>query len=145
MNKNNSSNSKHGMYIHKRTYHIDPEIIADIETCDNNEAATIIHCQYTSPEKYPNGGWVNIAQTTYLCNDRDNTMLPMIQVFNIPVSPEKHFFQKPNQTKRFTLFFPAMPENWTSFSIVEVTDEPGPVLIHCIERNKSGVYHLIIE
>jgi hypothetical protein len=145
MNKKYRPDPKNGMYIRKRTYQIDPEILSEIETKDNNEAATIIHCQYTSPEKYMNGGWVNIAQTTYLCNDNDNTMLKMKQVFNIPISPEKHFFQKPNQTKRFTLFFPALPEDWSSFSVVEVTNEPGPVLIHSIERNDSGVYHLTIE
>lgn len=132
-------------FIKRKTYQIDPDILVGIEKDLSDEGATIIHCHYTSSEKYINGGWINISPTTYLLNKTDNSLLRMIQVYNIPVSPERHFFTKVRQKKTFTLFFPKLPENWDCFSIIEVTSEPSPFTKHDIKRNESGIYQVIVD
>jgi hypothetical protein len=134
-----------GPYIVRKKHRIDPDIIVDIEKELADEGATIIHCQYTSSDKYINGGWVNISPTTYLLNKKDNSLLRMTQVNNIAVSPDRHFFTKARQKKTFTLFFPKLPENWDSFSILEVTTEPSPFVKHDIKRNSSGIYQIIMD
>jgi hypothetical protein len=147
MNEKNSRKSEKDVsrvYITRRTYQISPELLSDLQIQEQNERATTIHCHYISPNKYTNGGWINIAETTFLMNKEDHSMLPLIQVNHIPISPEKHYFKKANQKFGFTLFFPSLPDNWKSFSLIEVTNEPSPVIIHEIERNRTGVYNVNI-
>jgi hypothetical protein len=147
MNDENNQESEKKVskvYITKKNYQISPDLLSSSEKEACSEGATTIHCHYISPEKYMNGGWINIAKTTFLLNKEDNRMLSMIQVNNIPISPEKHYFKKANQKFAFTLFFPLLPDNWKFFSLIEITNEPSPVMIHEIERNKTGIYNVNI-
>lgn len=129
------------IYIHKRKMLTDPFALSDFDNMNVPEGATIIHCYYESPEKYINGGWINISPTTYLLNKVTNTMLPMIQVQDIPVSPQKHYFSKVKEKKTFTLFFPLLPKSWQTFSMIELINSTDPIMVHDIQRNSSGVYH----
>lgn len=119
----------------------DPFALSDFDNMNVPEGATIIHCYYESPEKYINGGWINISPTTYLLNKDTNSMLPMIQVQDIPLSPQKHYFSKVKEKKTFTLFFPLLPKSWQTFSMIELINSTDPIMVHDIQRNSSGVYH----
>jgi hypothetical protein len=133
------------IYIRKQKMLTDPFALSDFEQMNVTEGATVIHCYYESPEKYINGGWINISPTTYLMNTLTNTMLPLIQAHNIPISPQRHYFKKVKEKKTFTLFFPLLPQNWKSFSMVELVNAPDPIMIHDISRNATGVYHAILN
>lgn len=129
-------------FIFKKNRLIEPDVLSGLKQTLEPEGCTIIHCHYKAPDQFINGGWVNIARTTYLINTEDNALLSMFQVYNIPISPARHYFERIHQKKTFTLFFPALPFFWHSFSIIEMTEEPSPFIVHNLKRNASGVYHI---
>ena len=131
-------------FIFKKNERVDPFVLADLKQTLEPEGCTIIHCHYEAPDQFLNGGWVNIARTTYLINVEDHALLPMFQVHDVPISPERHFFERIHQKKSFTLFFPALPFFWHTFSIIEMTREPSPFIVNDIKRNASGVYHVTL-
>ena len=106
------------------------------------EGQTLVHCKYVSQDKYQNGGWVNIYQSTYLVNSDTNDMLVMAQAYNVPISPAKHYFKQAGQLKQFTLVFPRVPKHWKRFHLLEVADSGGGFRVSDITRNESGVYHV---
>jgi len=137
----NEHSDRGRIFIRKQQLIIDPFALSDFDNMNVPEGATIIHCYYESPEKYINGGWINISPTTYLLNKDTNSMLPMIQVQDIPLSPQKHYFSKVKEKKTFTLFFPLLPKSWQTFSMIELINSTDPIMVHDIQRNSSGVYH----
>jgi len=143
-NNNKSEREEGKVYIFKKHYQISPALLSSLKKEEENEGATMIHCHYVSSEKYKNGGWINISETTFIMNQEDHSMLPLIQANNIPISPDKHYFKRANEKFVFTLFFPILPDSWKIFSLFEVTKEPSPVIIHEIERNKTGIYNVRI-
>jgi hypothetical protein len=133
------------IYIEKKKHKIDQSILKDLEKIDTLEGATIIHCHYTAPKKYINGGWINISPSTYLIDKSSSNMLKMTQVEGIPLSPSQHHFSRVYEKKTFTLFFPALPKSWEMFTLMELIDSDNPWVKHDIPRNNSGVYHLNIH
>ena len=105
------------------------------------EGMTVIHCSYVSPDKYFNGGWVNIHKTTYLVQPGGGE-LGLLHAENIPLAPRRHIFEKAGVEKRFTLYFPLLPKNWDSFDFVERTPSATGFVIRNICRNDSGVYEV---
>lgn len=106
------------------------------------EGQTLIHCTYVAKEKYVNGGWVNIYDSTYLVNPDTKDTLRLVQAYNVPLSPEKYYFKKPRQTKQFTLVFPRIPKHWNCFNFFEVAGKTLGFTVRNIERNDAGVYHI---
>lgn len=117
--------------------------IAHLRQQISPEGFTIVHCKYTSKEIYVNGGWVNIFPTTYLF--RDGFYLKLEHAENIPVAPEKFFFDKAGLCKAFTLYFPLIPKEWESFDLIEKTNTGEGFIHQNIIRNTSGVYQLSIK
>ncbi len=107
-----------------------------------SEAQTLIHCRYVSQKKYLNGGWMNIYKTTYLVNVDTKDMLKLVQAYNVPFSPARHYFKQAGQLKQFTLLFPQIPRHWKRFHLLEVADAGGGFRVSDITRNESGVYHI---
>jgi len=107
------------------------------------ESCTIVHCCTVGKTKYINGGWVNIHPTTIL-NKTDSFLeeLPMLHAINIPMAPAKHYFKQQGDVKRFTLYFPAIPKDWTIFSLIELTDKGHGFTSHNLTRNQTGIYEL---
>lgn len=68
----------------------------------------------------------------------------MLFAYNIPVAPAKHHFQQTGQKLRFTLLFPKLPENWSSYNLHEVTNQNTGFIIRNIQRQSSGVYLVFI-
>jgi hypothetical protein len=106
------------------------------------EGQTLVHCKYVSKDKYANGGWVNIYDTTFLVNPDTHDMLRLVQAYNVPISPEKHYFKQARQLKTFTLVFPRVPKHWKSFNLLEVAGKGGGFHVTNIVRNDSGIYHI---
>lgn len=109
------------------------------------EGHTIIHCTYISSDIYVNGGWVTIWPTTYLVHPETKERLQMLFAYNIPLSPAKHYFQHAGQKLRFTLLFPKLPENWSSFHLHEVTNQNTGFIIRNIPKQESGMHVVNID
>ncbi|MBM3431681.1 MAG: hypothetical protein FJX92_01590 [Bacteroidetes bacterium] len=109
------------------------------------EGQTLIHCKYVSTNKYKNGGWMSIYKTTFLVNADTKDMLKLVQAFDVPVSPAKHFFKQAGQLKQFTLLFPSVPKHWKRFHLLEVADGGGEFRVSDITRNDFGVYHVQVS
>lgn len=126
---------------------IDAATLSKLNNEINEESCTIVHCTYIASDKYVNGGWVNIFPTTILePNDNSFQQLPLLHAINIPVAPKKHYFKNKGDVLRFTLYFPAIPANWKTFSLIEIIDSGGIGLsASAILRNNTGVYNVIMK
>ena len=103
---------------------------------------TLIHCSYVSKQMYVNGGWINIWPTTWLFNEDETESIILLHALEVPLAPERYYFQKPGQLKRFTLVFPQLPKSWQLFSLKEQTATGDGFMVNRIERNNTGVYHI---
>jgi hypothetical protein len=106
------------------------------------EGQTLVNCKYVSKDKYANGGWVNIYDTTFLVNPDTHDMLRLVQAYNVPISPEKHYFKVARQIKSFTLVFPRVPKYWRIFNLLEVAGKTDGFHVTNISRNESGIYNI---
>lgn len=116
-----------------------PELLA---TADETQS-TIVHCIYYSSKLYINGGWVHIWKSTYLQNNLSKEKVQLLHALNIPIAPEKHYFNRKGEYFPFTLIFPKLPSAWLSFDLVEVSDAGG-FCVRNITRNESGIYRVKI-
>lgn len=103
---------------------------------------TLVHCTYVSKPLYINGGWVNIWPTTYLVNSATDEMLVLQHALDVPLAPERFYFKKHGECKRFTLVFPAVPEHWESFHIKEKCGAKYGFTVNNLQRNSTGVYRV---
>jgi hypothetical protein len=122
---------------------IDEATLIQLSEEVKEEAQTIVHCSYVSKKKYINGGWVNIYPTTFLVHE--NESIPLIHAINIPVAPQFHVFKRAGELKQFTLVFPKIPQNWTSFSLIEKCDNHNGFVILNIAKNSSGIYEVSLH
>ena len=122
---------------------IDHSTIEQLRESLQEEAQTIVHCNYVSKRKYVNGGWVNIYPTTYLVHNDEK--LQLIHAENIPFAPAIHKFNRSGELKRFTLIFPSIPKDWDSFSLIEDSGTHECFSVHNIQANHSGVYEVAIH
>lgn len=104
---------------------------------------TIVHCHYVSKSKYVNGGWVNIFPDTFLIGS-DGNKIQMTHAINIPIGPERHFFKRNGEEKKFTLLFPPLPDNWTHFRVQEYVQQSVGLCSSEVKCSGTGVYHAII-
>jgi len=123
---------------------IDDSTKLKLLTSAEEQGHTIIHCKYVSPHIYINGGWVNIWPITYLDNDSESLRLELLQVVNIPLAPNKHYFKKPGEILHFSLIFGRVPDHWSSFNMQEIAGNSLGFGYSGIERNKIGVYNIRI-
>lgn len=107
------------------------------------EAYTIIHCSYWSSNKYINGGWVQMWDTTYLQNEFSNERLPLLHAIDVPLAPSKHWFKNPGEFFPFTLIFGKIPADWARFDLIEPVSNGFSVLD--IRKNDLGIYRVIIS
>lgn len=116
---------------------------AGIETStETEEAATYVHCTYTSTKKYINGGWVNIWPTTYLVNAENGDRIQLAHAVEIPVHPERHYFNRAGEQKNFVLIFPKLPSSWTCFHLIEYNEVSEAFTVRDIMRNDTGIYRV---
>lgn len=108
------------------------------------DGQTVLHMTYVSKSCFLNGGWVNIYPTAVLIDKETKSELNLLHAINVPLAPERHYFNKPYETLRFTLLFPWMPKSWSAFEFVEKNAQNG-FRISNIKRNDSGIYTLNIS
>lgn len=140
------------------------EVCNDLLTFFEEEGYTYLHCTYYTSPRYQSGWWVNMGLESYLTNGKEH--LKMIKAMNIPISPEKYFFKKFGDSLQFTLIFPAVPKDWSTFNFLERTGsklsiqetnnaetpnglftihESKGLYINNIARNNTGVYKVVIQ
>lgn len=124
---------------------VNTDTVKQLKKDISEETVTIINCTYVAPQKYVNGGWINIFPTTYLINQTTNIELPMIHAINIPLAPEKYIFSKTGDVKRFLLYFPVLPKYWKFFHLIEKVEDCYGFSAYNIERNETGLYEVFIE
>ena len=122
---------------------IHPGVISKF--CRNQEESqTIIHCNYIAPDKYDNGGWVNINTTTFLINENTGNKLKLIPTENISIAPMRLYFSKAGQKLRFTLIFQGIPKPWERFSLSETALFGDGFVVKNILKNSTGIYEINI-
>ncbi len=118
---------------------IHPGLISNF--CRNQEESqAIIHCNYVAPEKYDDGGWVNINTTSFLINEKTGNKLKLIHVENVPVAPQRHHFSKTGGKIRFTLILQGIPKSWERFSLPETALFGDGFVVKNILKNSTGIY-----
>lgn len=139
-----NSNSRKGKK--ENSYCEDLQLMLNlIDQALSEPARTIIYCTCTSQPEYINGGWINIYPTTYLWNRDTGKKIQMEFAIDIPVAPKCHFYNKVGEKKQFTLIFPKVPADWTSFTLVEDSERETKIAAFDIKRNKTGVYNIVIN
>lgn len=78
---------------------------------------TVIDFEFTAPDKFITGGWVNINKEMYITDG--NQIYPMIGTENIPQASEKHHFKMKGEILCFSCIFPNIPRTTKSIDIVE--------------------------
>jgi len=75
----------------------------------------------TAPDtiKYNSDWWVNIHKEIYITPVNTNIKLSLLEVINIPLAPKVYFFKNRYELIAFTLVFPALPKDITTFDIIE--------------------------
>lgn len=120
---------------------IDPSAYESLIENFTEESCTIVHCCSTGKKMYENGGWVNINRATFLEKSGGKSEgLSLLHAINIPLAPEKHYFKKHGDSIRFTLYFPAIPKDWTSFSLIEKSEQGNAFRAHNLTQNHTGIY-----
>lgn len=126
------------------------ELIQEIEVSEalltsfEEEGYTYLHCVYYTSPKYHFGWWVNMNADCYLESAVSSDKLSLIKAINIPMSPARHYLKRKGDCLRFTLIFPRVPNDWTSFHFRELSKAGDGLSISHISRNNSGVYRLRI-
>ncbi len=75
---------------------------------------------------YNNGkfAWVQIDPASFIRPVGSDLRLTLVKASGIPCMPNKKFFDNPNETLYYTLFFPALPKGTESIDIIE-REAPG--------------------
>lgn len=88
------------------------------EEIQNGELTTIHIIAYPS-KAYGAGWWINLIPDIFIRPVGTNDVLKLVFAFNIPLSPERHYFRSINDSLKFTLFFPALPKDCTHIDVIE--------------------------
>jgi hypothetical protein len=102
-----------------------PNSNVGIESISIDDNYTKIDFVYISPKEYPNLSWVLMHGDAYIRPVGTENKYKLIKAINIPLAPNKHFFQKSGQVLKYTLLFPALPRNIKQIDIIEKLI-PGP-------------------
>jgi hypothetical protein len=78
---------------------------------------------YYATSYYIKGGWVRIAQDSFVRDTSNNKIYKLIRAENIPIAPTVHSFNSSNEWMFFSLIFEPIPLTVKSFDLIEV--EPG--------------------
>ena len=80
---------------------------------------TVINIISYPSKAYVGKWWISLLPDIFIRPVGTNDVLTLVFAFNIPMSPEKHYFRGINDSLRFTLFFPALPKDCTHIDIIE--------------------------
>jgi hypothetical protein len=95
------------------------QTIEEFETQIDDGELIVINIIATPNRQYGSGWWVNLEPCIFIRPSGTDESIGLVYAFNIPLSPAKHYFKNINDSLRFTLFFPALPQNITHVDIIE--------------------------
>lgn len=95
--------------------------LASIERTDEHTRIDFI---YRAPDKYINGGWIQMDSNAYISPVGSSTKYRLLQAINIPIAPLKHYFKHKGEFHTYTLIFPALPRETEKINIIE-KEAPG--------------------
>jgi hypothetical protein len=78
---------------------------------------------YYTTDYYIKGGWVRIAQDSFVRDNSSKKIYKLIRAENIPIAPSVHSFNSSNEWMFFSLIFEPIPFTLKQFDLIEV--EPG--------------------
>ena len=102
----------------KRLFHSQKDDIV-FENKPQEGELTVIHITTTPSKKYTHGWWVHILDGIYIQPVGTQEKLGLVYAHNVPISPERYYFNNEAERIHFTLFFPALPTHTTHINIVE--------------------------
>ncbi len=91
----------------------------DITKIEINSSNTIVHFKYKAPSKYTKGGWVCAGKDFFIRDFSSKKTYTLIKANNIPICPEKHYFQYQGQILEFNLVFQPIPSSVKQIDIIE--------------------------
>ncbi|GAB4093069.1 hypothetical protein [Flaviaesturariibacter terrae] len=112
-----------------------PEISFEVKTDVLEERSTIVHVtvqEFTLARIWP---------TTFLVQD-DSVRKKLLHAYHIAAYPRWRYLVPGD---RFTLVFEGLDKNCLLFDVFEDIPEPGGFHIENIERNRSDVYHVLLD
>ncbi len=83
------------------------------------EEYTRIDFVYKAKSYYHRGGWVNIRPDTFIRIPGSGDNFKLINAVNIPLAPQKHYFNSTKEWLAYTLYFPALPKGTSTIDIIE--------------------------
>ena len=111
------------------TYEAPPRM--NISQIDNREYSTLVFFDYTVPEDSTwnqNHQWMNFGDKTYLSVPGSNKKYKMLSTVNMPIDSEAEhkmmLFDRAGQRHQFVLEFEKLPEDCSSFDIIEDLSNP---------------------
>lgn len=107
----------------------------------DTESQVIIHCLYKN--SWPDG-CVRIWKSTFLISHESDHKSKLLASDNISVYPEWTRLEAGEELK-FTLIFSGLPKSCKSFDLVELIPEPNGFYYPDIIRNKTDVYHIVMD
>ena len=88
-----------------------------------NDQFTRIDFGYCAPWIYVRGGWIRIAQHTYIQLQGSLKKYELIEAKNIPLAPEVFEFESKEDWRVFTLYFKPIP---IRSCIIDIIEEEEP-------------------
>lgn len=111
---------------------------------DNREFSTLLFFDYSVPNDstwQTNSQWMNIGDKTYLSVPGSSKKYKMLSTVNLPIDSEAEhkymLFDKAGQRHQFVLEFEKLPENCTSFDMIENTELPNGFNVRNISFNQN--------
>lgn len=122
------------------TYEAPPRM--NIYQIDNREYSTLVFFDYTVPEDSTwnqNHQWMNFGDKTYLSVLGSNKKYKMLSTVNMPIDSEAEhkmmLFDRAGQRHQFVLEFEKLPEDCSSFDIIEDLSNPEAFNIRNVSFN----------
>lgn len=87
-----------------------------------SDKQTIVDFEYDNSIggwRYDTGWWVNISGSTYLEDPKSSSKYTLLKAIGIPISPNRYTFASRREKLSFSLIFPALPKNVTTFNLIE--------------------------
>ena len=125
--------------IHKPKVEIDPDILALTKEILSDESQVIVHCIITAPWYSEIG--IRIWPSTYLFDTASPHKSELVHFENITPYPEWKYIPAAS-TSLFTLFFSGLPDDCSSFDLIEQIPESFGFQILGIDRNETDVYYV---
>ena len=74
---------------------------------------------YYTTDYYTRGGWVRIANNTFIRDNKTKLKYKLLRAENIPIAPNHHHFKTTHEWLYFSLYFEPIPDNTRLIDLIE--------------------------